>query len=82
MEKKWTILCQVLLVSFVLGVGVGYFYRMSQVKNTESAIVEALTVCNQLITDELVISPTKDCERQKTAIVGLKRGTFNHSVKR
>ena len=67
---------------FVIGLALGYAYRMSQVKNTEKAIMEALNGCNQLITDELVISPTVDCERQKTAILGLRSGTFNYSGKR
>lgn len=63
---------------FVIGLALGYAYRMSQVEDTGKAIIEAVTGCNQLITDELVISPTVDCERQKTAILGLKRGTFDY----
>lgn len=67
-----------LTITLVMGVISGYAWRMSQVKNTEGAIVEALNGCSQLITDELVISPTLDCKGLKTAIIGLKTGTFNY----
>lgn len=55
--------CFLLVIMLVVGVATGYAWRMMQVKNTEKTIVEALNGCNQLITDELVISPTSDCER-------------------
>lgn len=74
-ETVWFLL----VVSLFCGVALGYSWRMAQVQNTEVAIVEALRGCNQLITDELVIQPTKDCERLKTAIIGLKSGTFNYT---
>ena len=66
------------IVVWVLGIVLGYGWRMSQVKNTERAIVEALNGCSQLITDELVISPTSDCGKFKTAILGLRIGMFSY----
>lgn len=74
-ETVWLLL----VISLFCGIALGYGWRMSQVQNTERAIVEALRGCNQLITDELVIQPTKDCERLKTAIMGLKSRTFNYT---
>ena len=67
-----------LVITLVIGVSAGYAWRMSQVEDTGKAVIEAVTGCNQLITDELVISPTKDCDKQKTAILGLRIGTFSY----
>ena len=75
---KYETVFVLLVIVMVLGVVLGYAWRMSQVEDTGKAIIEAVTGCNQLITDELVISPTKDCGRLGTAIVGLKRGIFDY----
>lgn len=64
------------VIVFVVGLIAGYAWRMAQVKSIERDIVQALTNCKQLITDELVIAPVQNCEKTKTAVMGLRKNTF------
>ena len=70
-----------LVIVLTLGIIGGYAWRMAQIdeNKTEKEIVEALRTCEPLITDELIISPVKDClKNNRTAIIGLKSKTWNY----
>ena len=41
MEKKWTILCQLLLISFVLGVVCGYAWKFWQQEDSFKRFIQA-----------------------------------------
>ena len=78
---KIDLACFLLAITLVVGVIAGYAWRMAQIDEgkVERDIVYALQNCEILITDELVISPTKRCgEKQNTAIIGLKSKTWNY----
>ncbi|MBT9169590.1 MAG: hypothetical protein DDT19_02952 [Syntrophomonadaceae bacterium] len=65
-----------IVIALALGIILGYAWRMAQV-DTEKAIVEALQGCRPLITEELMLLPTYDCEGLKTAILKLRTGKGN-----
>ena len=71
----------IVVIVFTLGITLGYGWRVWQIDEhkTERNIVYALQNCEILITDELVMSPTKRCgEKQNTAIIGLKSRTWGY----
>lgn len=67
-----------LVIVFAIGLILGYAWRVAQVKSIERDIIQSLTNCEQLITDELVISPEHGCRKYHNAVISLRSQTFNY----